>query len=100
MPQATVDFNGVAKSLGGRNEEEPSQHFDDVNLFDHDSASLAIDPPHGIDEEHQKAPDSHKRKVPRRTCLIVSGGGTMAARAGRAASPARPDRNQDTLVVG
>jgi len=27
-----VDFNGVAKSLGGRNEEEPSQHFDDVNV--------------------------------------------------------------------
>ena len=69
------------------------------NLFDHDSALLAIDPPHEIEEEHQKAPDSHKLKGPWRAGLIVSGGGTMTTGANRSAPLARSDRNQDTLAV-
>lgn len=69
------------------------------NLFDHDPALPAIHPPHEIDEEDEKAPDSYELKVSRLMGLIVSGGGTVAAGACRAGSLTRPDRNQDALTV-
>jgi len=69
------------------------------NFFDHDSALLAIDPSHAIDQKDQIAPESDELKPPRRVRLVVAGRGLMTPRANGSGSFPRPDRDEDSLPV-
>jgi len=69
------------------------------NFFDHDSALLAVDPSHAIDQKNQIPPESDKFKPPRRARLVVAGRGLMTARAYGCGSFTRPDRDKNGLLV-
>jgi hypothetical protein len=69
------------------------------NFFDHDSALLALDPSHAIDQKDQIAPESDELKPPRPGRLVVTGRGLMTPRANGHRSFPRPDWDEDGLPV-
>jgi hypothetical protein len=69
------------------------------HFFNRDSALLAVDPSHVIDQKNQIAPESDKLKPPRRARLVVAGRGLMTARANGSGSFPRPERDEDGLPV-
>jgi hypothetical protein len=58
----------------------------------------AIDPPHGVEQKNQEAPERDELETAFGE-LIVSGSGLMAARTNRFGSLARTHRDFDTSVI-
>jgi len=69
------------------------------NFFDRHPASLAIDPPHAINQKDQIAPESDELEQSWRARLVVAGRGLMTARTNGNRSFPWADRDEDSLLV-
>ena len=69
------------------------------NLLDHHAAIAALDAPHAVQQEHQKAPERDELKAPLGK-MIVTRCRLVAPRADRRRARPRPDVHFDAFLVG